>query len=152
MAEGEIVKRKRPLNRPPERYRAFMDGTLSVEDLDDEEIARGRLRAKDGTFKGNVPAVLPREFMLAMQREGQKRFQEFVREAVPEAQKAVLELIKSKHLQPGDATRLKAAEMILERFAGKIVDRVEVKAEISNWEHVANQILVDVEEDDDNFK
>ena len=126
-----------------------MDGTLSVEDLDDEEVQRMQLRASDGSFKGGRPQSLPRELVTAIQREQQKRFQQFINEAVPAAQRAVLELVNSKKLMPGDATRLKAAEMVLERFAGKTPDRIEVKAEVTQFEGIAADILVDVEEEDE---
>lgn len=146
---GEVQRRKRRLRPPPSRYQAFIDGDLSVEELDDEEIQRAQLRNSVGTFTGRPPQSIPREFMLVIQREQQRRFQQFINEAVPEAQKAVLQLIKSNNLMPGDATRLKAAELVLERFAGKTPDRVEVKAEVTKFEGIAADILIDIEEDEE---
>jgi len=136
----------------PERLQAFIDGELKAEDLDDEEVRRGQLRSKDGSFKGRPANYLPREFVLAIQREGQRRFELWIRESVRDAQQAVLELTNSRRLAPGDATRLKAAQFILERYAGKTPDRVEISAEVKKYEHVLEDILVDVEEDDDDFQ
>lgn len=128
----------------------LLDGVITVEDLDDEEIAKGQLRAADGSFKGRPPNYLPREIAMAWAREGQKRHQLWVAGMVGEAQDTVRDLNK-RSLSPADATRLKAAFWILERYAGKTPDRVEVKAEVQTWEHVVEDILVDVEEDDDDF-
>lgn len=135
---------------PPERYRAFIDGELTVEDLDDEEISRAQLRASDGTFRGGVPMSLPREFVRAIQVEQQRRFHQWIAKNLEDAQKAVMELVNSKSLTPGDATRLKAAQEIIERFAGKTPDRVEVKAEISHFESTIADIVVDIDEEEDN--
>jgi polysaccharide pyruvyl transferase WcaK-like protein len=149
---GEVARQRRPRKRTvPDRYEEFMTGKLTVEDLDDEEIARMQLRSADGSFRGRPPGVIPRELATAFKREQQRRFQQFIAEAVPAAQRAVIELVNSRRLQPGDATRLKAAEAILERFAGKVPDKVEVSAEISTFESVMGEILVDIEEEDDEF-
>ena len=131
---------------PPERYRAFIDGDLTVEDLDDEEIQRMQLRNERGTFQGNPPVSLPREFIQAIRIEQQRRFAHWINTTVPGAQKAVVELMNSKKLMPGDATRLKAAQEIIERYAGKTPDRIEVKAEITNFEASINEIVVDLDE------
>ena len=151
MAGKGVAKRRKHFSSiapPPERYRAFIDGELTVEDLDDEEIQRMQLRAADGTFRGGRPISLPREFIMAIQVEQQRRFKHWVATAVPEAQKAVLELTKSRNLTPGDATRLKAAEMILERFAGKTPDKIEVKAEVSVFDQTLSEIVVDLDEEE----
>jgi hypothetical protein len=149
---GKSVAKKRghwsSIAPPPERYRAFIDGELTVEDLDDEEIQRMQLRSERGTFQGRPPVSLPREFIMAMQVEQQRRFKHWINVAVPEAQKAILELTKSRNLSPGDATRLKAAEMIIERFAGKTPDKIEVKAEVSVFDQTLSDIIVDLDEEE----
>lgn len=146
---GEVQKRRRRMQAPPARYQAFMDGDLTVEDLDDEEIQRMQLRASDGSFRGGVPHALPREFLNAIRVEQQKRFSHWVNTVIPQAQETVVELMQSKKLQPGDATRLKAAQEILERFAGKTPDRVEVKAEVSVFEQTLSDIIVDLDDEDE---
>ena len=153
---GKQLKRKRmfwsDVPPPPERYRAFISGELSVEDLDDEEIQRMLLRNERGTFQGRPPISLPREFIRAFQVEQQRRFQNWINTHVEDAQKAIIELVNSKSLSPGDATRLKAAQEILERYAGKTPDKIEVKAEVSVFEETAAEAVIieaDLEEDDD---
>ena len=93
---------------------------------------------------------LPREFVRAIQVEQQRRFHQWIAKNLEDAQKAVMELVNSKSLTPGDATRLKAAQEIIERFAGKTPDRVEVKAEISHFESTIADIVVDIDEEEDN--
>lgn len=150
MAGKEVKKRGYygSITPPPERYRAFIDGDLTVEDLDDEEVQRMQLRNERGTFQGRPPISLPREFIRALQVEQQRRFQHWINTVVPEAQKAVLELVKSRNLSPGDATRLKAAQEVLERYAGKTPDRVEVKAEVSVFDAAVSEIVVDLDEEE----
>lgn len=133
---------------PPERYRKFMDGEISVEDLDDEEIQRMQLRNESGTFAGRAPVSLPREFIMAIRIEQQRRFQHWINVVVPQAQATIVELMNSKKLMPGDATRLKAAQEIIERFAGKTPDRVEVKAEVSVFDSAVADILVDIDDEE----
>lgn len=151
---GKAVKKRLmygSITPPPERYRAFIDGEITVEDLDDEEVQRMQLRNERGTFQGRPPVSLPREFIMAIRMEQQRRFQHWINTVVPEAQKAVLELVKSRNLTPGDSTRLKAAQEILERYAGKTPDRVEVKAEVTTFEANMNDVVIeaDLEEEDE---
>lgn len=133
----------------PDRVQMLIDGRLDVRDLDDEEISRMQLRAADGSFRGRPSNYIPRPVVEAMKMEGQRRFQDWVSEAVPEAQRTIMAIMKNSHPVPGDAARLKAAEGILERYAGKVPDKVEMKAEISKWDAIDAEIIVDVEEEDD---
>jgi hypothetical protein len=143
---GDVVKYRIPL-----RWQMVMDGRIKVDELDDEELRRGQLKDKNGHFSGATPKMVPRDIILAMQREGYRRHMEWVAEMVGDAQQAIRELTNSRKLMPGDATRLKAAEMILERYAGKVPDRVEMTTQEKKYERVLDDILVDVQEDDDEF-
>lgn len=133
------------LRTPPERYRAFTDGTLDVADLDDEEIRRMQLRAKDGSFKGHPPKSLPREFLLALQAENQRRMNARWGEEYETAMAVIHEILVKKNSTVQDSIRLRAAEMVIERIQGKAIDRVEVKATISKFDEVAGDIIMDVE-------
>jgi len=125
-----------------------MDGTLSVEDLDDEEVMRGQLKARDGTFKGGVPLSIPREFYTAIRIEQQKRFTEGLNPLVLKALDTLAYVMKPDYrAQPGDAAKVKAATYIIDRFAGKTPENVQLKAEVTNkFEDVAADILIDVDE------
>lgn len=110
------------------RYAQLLSGVLQVEDLDDEELARGQLRASDGTFRGRPPKVVPAELVQAMRREWLGRAEAKLREALHEKGIGTyVELAGDKTIDP--AVRLRAADKIVERTMGKVPDKVEVSAE-----------------------
>lgn len=110
------------------RYAEFLNGKITVEDLDDEELAAGRLKAKDGTFRGRPPMVIPNELVQAMKREWLGRAQEKLQKALLEhGIGTMVELAKDPLVDP--AVRLRASQMIVERTMGKVPDKIEVAAE-----------------------
>lgn len=143
--KSKAVRKRINVNQ---RIQDLVAGKISVRDLDDDEIYKCRIRNAAGGFSPR-PEYIPGAMVDLILREQQRRFNEWVTESVPEARRAVMDLIKSPRLQPGDRTRLEAANMILERFAGKIPDRVEVSAEVKHYERVLEGVLVDVDEIED---
>lgn len=135
----------------PDRYTGFITGELSVEDLDDEEVMRGQLRSRNGDFVGRKPNAIPREFMVAIQIEQQKRFQDGLNPLVLDALNTLQYVMQPGYrAQPGDAAKVKAATYIIDRFAGKTPENVQLKAEVSTrFENIANEILIDVDDSDD---
>jgi hypothetical protein len=130
----------------PDRYIAFITGEMTVADLDDEEVMRGQLRNSRGDFAGRKPNAVPREFMNAIMIEQQRRFQGLLGEQITVAMDTLMEVMQKAHPQPGDAARVKAATYIIDRFAGKTPENVQLKAEVtSKFEDVANDILIDVD-------
>lgn len=110
------------------RYAQLLSGVLQVEDLDDEELARGQLRASDGTFRGRPPKVVPAELVQAMRREWLGRAEAKLREALHDKGIGTyVELAGDKTIDP--AVRLRAADKIVERTMGKVPDKVEVSTE-----------------------
>ena len=110
------------------RYAMLLQGVLKVEDLDDEELAQGRLKASDGTFRGRPPRVVPAELVQAMRREWLSRAESKLREAL--MQKGIgtlVELAGDTNIDP--AVRLRAADKIIERTMGKVPDKVHIAAE-----------------------
>ena len=133
-----------------ERMRMWMSGELKAEDLTDEEVYRGQLMDKDGHFKGRPTLVIPRELAMAFRTESQKRLMQWFQEQVPLAQKATQELLQSRHLAPGDATRLRAAEGVFERVIGKVGQETHLVVDKgSSFDDVLEGVLVDVEAEDD---
>ncbi len=51
------------------RHEKLMAGIISVDDLDDEELARGQCRDKAGGFNGMAPKTIPKELHDRMVRE-----------------------------------------------------------------------------------
>lgn len=110
------------------RYAKLLRGEISVEDLDDEELARGRLRASDGTFRGRPPKVIPADLVAAMRKEWIGRAEETLRAALHEhGIGTYVKLASDEEMDP--AVRLRAADKIVERTMGKVPDRVVIAAE-----------------------
>lgn len=123
------------------RYAELVQGLISVEDLDDEEVAMGRLKAVDGTFRGRPPNMIPGELVQAMRREWLKRAQNRLAEALLESGIGTLVSLASDSMVD-PSVRLRAAERIIERNMGKVPDKIEVAAE-DPVETLFRQILND---------
>lgn len=97
------------------RYRQFMAGQLTVDDLEDEELAACGFRASNGSiFK---PKNVPRELAQAFTRAIYERAQVELRSLTVEAAQTMGEIMKNKTVEPD--IRLKAALSIVERNLGK---------------------------------
>ncbi len=110
------------------RVQALLDGTLSVEDLDDEELARGYPRAEDGTFRGR-PAVIPTAVHQRVQRELFARAGEALRTNLVKAAETMASIAADKDQDP--KVRMDAAKWVIERIMGKspeVTVQVEEKA------------------------
>lgn len=137
MADDDIKVRLRG------RYALFMSGKIKVEDLDDEEVARGQLRNAAGGFSGRPPTVVPAELVQAMRREWLSRAEEKLRNALLEKGIGTLtELAGSDRIDP--AVRLRAATVLMERVMGKVPDKIQLAAE-DPVETLFRNILADPE-------
>lgn len=132
------------------RMQMWMSGELTPEMLTDEEVAKGRLMDADGHFRGRPPSMIPRELAIAFRTESQKRLMQWFQEQVPLAQKATQELLMSRHLAPGDATRLRAAEGIFERVVGKVGNETHITVDKGKtFEDFVGEAIIDVAEDEE---
>lgn len=113
-----------------ERWAKLLSGTITVEDLDDEELARMQVKGKDGAFNGKGRAV-PSHLAQQMQREGIKRATEMFRVAAPRAVKRLLEIADDPDAKDSDA--IAALRLVLERGLGKQPETVVI-AEQSKWD------------------
>lgn len=108
------------------RMVALLKGELNVEDLDDEELARGYPRDRNGNFTGRPPRMIP----LVLHRQIQKvffaRIEEAMRKALPDAV-AMLATIATNPLSE-DRDKLKAIDMVLTRIMGKPPEKVIVSS------------------------
>jgi hypothetical protein len=118
------VPRKNNIARPDGRWAQLLDGRLTVADLDDEELAKGRCRAADGSFSGRPPVDVPREIYTAMRARLIERAHEMFAEALPEAIQAMVAIAQDPSVKEAD--RLKAIQMVTDRILGKTPDKVEV--------------------------
>lgn len=102
-----------------------------LEEWDDEELARGRPRAKDGTFKGRAPAWIDRR----LHEEIVKRYQEVVKTEMNVHTIEALAVLKSilednstddngKPITPA-SVKAGVAEFLIEHVIGKPKQRTE---------------------------
>lgn len=118
------------------RYRLFLAGQLTVDDLDDEELASCGFRMPNGgIFK---PRNVPRELAQGFQRAIYDRAQRELRSLTVEAAQTMGEIMKNKNVEPD--IRLKAALSIIERNLGKTPQIIAV-AETKAYEEVFDGIL-----------
>lgn len=112
-----------------ERWAKLLDGTLTVQDLDDEEISKMKVRAKDGTLPGRgrkIPSHLAQQF----HQEAIKRANAKFREALSAAVQTLADIATDPDVKEAD--RIKAANIIVDRVLGKAVETVRV--EDTRWD------------------
>lgn len=112
-----------------------------VEGLDPEELARGQLKAENGSFQGRPPSMVPREFLLACQREMKARFEVIFSAEVLAMAGEYVKMAQSKTLK--EETKAKMLQYAMERVFGGIPKDITVRQE-APWE----QMLVHVMGDD----
>lgn len=140
---------------------AILRGDIDVADLDDEELARGELRGKDGKFHRG-PRMVPRDMYTKMMNELFKRANEQMKTNLVDAVKVLTAIATDPDADPKDA--LKAAQWIIERVMGKTPDNVIVKQD-APWQSLLVNVTannpqdyeafvkerIPAEEDDDRF-
>lgn len=97
------------------RYQQFLKGIITVDDLDDEELATCGFRAKNGRIykPKNVPRDLAQGFTKAIYERAQTQLRALTVDAVD----TVGEIMKNSANEPD--IRLKAALSVIERNLGK---------------------------------
>lgn len=138
---------KRGLISIPPRVQALLEGTLSVEELDDEELARGYPRAEDGSFRGR-PAVIPTIVHQRIQRELFSRAAEKLRANLLGATETMTAI--ALDTEQDAATRMKAAQWVIERIMGKTPD-VAVTMDEKRYERLLDRMdrgAIPIEEDE----
>ena len=130
LAKGREVKdaaraKAREEGREPasSRWAKLLSGTLTVKDLDDEELAKMRVRGKDGGFSGSRKPI-PSHLAQQMQQEAIKRANDQFRLAAPKAVKRLLEIAEDSETKDADAIR--ALQIILERSLGKTPEVIRI--------------------------
>lgn len=134
-AAGEI------LTTAGERWAKLLDGTMSVQELDEEELSRMQVRSKDGSFAGR-PRAVPSHLAQAMQKEAIKRATEMFRQAAPKAVKRLLEIADDPDTKESDAIR--ALDIVLNRGLGKMPETVLVE-EKSKWDEAQEQAFTGID-------
>lgn len=108
-----------------QRLQQLIDGELTVKDLDDIEIRRGRVHNGQGSFEGRPPRM-PARIQDLMYQENIRRTQRvFAQYAMPAAKR----MVKMMNEEDADSTQLRAAMAIVERHVGKVPDVIHVGQE-----------------------
>lgn len=111
-----------------------------AEGLDEEELARGQLRAIDGTFTGAPPQLVPREFFLACQREQKRRFEELFSGEVLGITREYLRMSQDGTIKP--ETRAKMMQYAMERIFGPIPKDIRI-AQSQPWEAMVVNVVAE---------
>jgi hypothetical protein len=119
------------------RFQKFLSGFIKVEELDDEEIARGQLRDKNGGFSATAPAMIPTSLKDQMMKELFKRGDQIMRDSYLAALTTLQDISVGSAYEPAD--RIKASTYLIERLAGKTPD-VVVHTQDKPWEVVMSGI------------
>jgi hypothetical protein len=125
------------------RRQQFVDGTLKVEDLDDEELDKLQFKDRHGRFTGRPPALSTAQSR-ALHAEWRKRIaRRFEAEAV-NAMEVMRQIMTSRGAK--DTDRLRAAEMMLARSLGRETQTVVNVA--ATWEDFEEGTVVEVDRED----
>lgn len=128
----EVVAKRREeareagMTKSTERWAKLLSGTITVADLDDEEIRRMRVRGKDGGFSGKGRSM-PSSIAQAFHQEAIKRANDRIRTAAPEAVQALLDIGRNPDVKEGD--RVRALMYVVDRALGKTPETVNIKSD-----------------------
>jgi hypothetical protein len=106
------------------------------DELDPEELVRGRLKDSRGGFTGRPPTWVPRAFFLACQRQLQERFNQKLQDRVLGAVEEYIELSRTVD---DPAIRERMLRYIMERVMGPVPKEVTVSTE-KPWEVLVTKI------------
>jgi hypothetical protein len=139
------LSQNRVRTQPKSRMQQLIDGDITIDDLDDDEIMAGRCKDSRGKFTGRPRAMLPRELHDAMRREFHKRIEEKYQDGMDLAL-ATLQDVMNNRMAAAPA-RVRAAEVWIERVQGKVPDKIDSTVTIRKFEDNITGLLVEVDED-----
>jgi len=113
-----------------------------VQYLTPEELARGRLRNADGSFRGAPARWVPAEFHRECVRELMRRGKELYQINYIEAIESMTKIANSPAVEP--AQRIKAAQFVIERIEGKVPEKLEVGVS-EPWQEILTGIVATID-------
>lgn len=139
MAKNDTLERKREMKQKRARARrkarhaeaAIAEVYKPLEEWDEEELARGRPRAEDGSFRGKAPTWISRELHEEILKQFTDATQGELRGLIPKALASIQVILESTELDEKGravvpyATKLDAAKWVIEHLVGKPTQRVE---------------------------
>lgn len=151
------VERKTPKKVRPrtvkghvnERMQALLDGKISVTDLSNEELAKGRCYGPNGKF-GKQSAVIPAKFYNEAIAEFKRRMEAKFQEDVEPMRKILQEMASNPRIS-ADA-RYKSAVYLMDRAIGKVAEKTEATVEVKKWEGALGEVFLEMDEEASNGK
>ena len=120
-----------------DRVQKFMQGFLSVEELDDDEITGSFVRTSEGVPIKSI--VLGKKFEQLIGKELHVRLNRYLTSKTPRALEVMYQIMDSEMVEPAD--RINAAKFIIERTMGKTPDVViSHKTEEKPYESILESI------------
>jgi hypothetical protein len=135
LAAGQAKRKKALDNADPDapdikdRWRKLLSGTITVEDLDDEEVARMKVRGKGGQFNGKGKR-LPSHLISAFHQEQIKRAKSSLTKDLKKAAEVLGQILDDPEAKHAD--KIKAAAILLDRGLGKTPETVNIKT-VDPW-------------------
>jgi hypothetical protein len=121
------MAQKRPARRRirlSTRNSDIIEGRDNFDDWDDEELLRGRRRDRNGGWGGRPPSVVPARVHHEVVKRNITAAQALFTVSIERAVEICRELMDGADVK--DETRLKAAQLVIERVMGKQPDVVAV--------------------------
>lgn len=107
-----------------DRWAALLSGQLSMQELDDKEVSKMRVRNADGTF-GGKRRHLPSHIYQQFQQEQLRRFHSKLRKGLDKVPEVIVDILLDPDANNSD--RLKAAQMLQDRVLGKSPETVRIE-------------------------
>lgn len=143
MAAGRANRQKRldegTQETAKQRWAKLIDGTITVQDLTDAELKDMTVHGKGG-MRSAKPRALPSHLAQAMRAEWLARGQRLLEKNYHKALTVLAEIADDPDSK--DSDRLKAANTIIERVAGRSVEHVHVTSD-DPWAKMVNEVLDD---------
>lgn len=122
----------------PTRLSLYREGKLPFDEWTDEELGKGRPAGLNGIFDGAGPKFTPKEhaqIRVALLKRGERLLESYYVGAL----KVLEEVARSGESEP---SRVKAANLIIERTAGRTVEKIEIKSS-DPWQDILDEVLED---------
>lgn len=127
------------------RWSMLLDGTLTVHDLDDEEVNKMRVRGADGGFSGSRQAM-PSHLAVEFHREIVRRAEKELRGNLGKAAELLGKVIDDPEARHSD--KIKAAQILFDRVLGKTPETVVLKSDDKFADLLGDAIAEDRDLDD----
>lgn len=130
-------KREAKEGKPKSRWKQLCDGEITVGQLDLDELKRMQTKDALGAFGGRAPAV-PARLARDMKAELLRRGQAIIDSAYPEAVALLQSVVADKRQKTSD--RIKAAQLLVERSAGRMPETVRLE-KTATWDETFEDVV-----------